>query len=447
MAIFDKNQKSLLIVNVLRIILELFTSTFLTSHILSITPDDLLGSGLLNIGLFYLTQYIVFYAVYFALSFFVDKSNRVSLLRIGVIINGILLVLLAFFGEQIASWIIAAGVICGVSTAFYFASYNVMKNELNGRKSIKDYNLWSTLLNNIAKMVVPTILGYLIDATTYSYVAIYVIIIATAQLIATFFIKSIKPKNSDFDPIEFVKFLKSDKDSWDKLKPTYFNSLLAGIKTTFNVIVIILTIYTFKTDLSLGIFTSIFSLVTMLLLMLYKKSDNNPKVSKKAIYTILGLLPLVACIVMVIWLNQITLVIFNFTLTLVVFFTDYIGGSERDTVIKNINKYEYIAEHQSMVELCLTIGRIFAFGIFILFGLFASLTAFKILLVLMVLSNPFKFIFMYQQRKVRKEFEIKNQQLVLEGKCVSTNPNAIMAEELDTYYEVKKEEPDTDTQN
>lgn len=424
MATFDKNQKSLILVNVLKVILDLFTSTFLTSHILSITPDDLLGSGLLNIGLFYLTQYTVFYAIYFLLSFFVDKSNRVSLLRIGVIINGMLLVLLAFFGEQIASWIVAAGAICGISTAFYYASYNVMKNELNGRKSIKDYNLWSTILNNVAKMIIPTILGYLIDATTYSYVAIYIIIIATIQLIATFFIKSIKPKNSDFDPVEYIKFLHNDKDSWNKLKPTYYNSILAGIKTTFSVIVIILTIYTFKTDLSLGIFTSIFSLVSMLLLLLYKRTDKNPKISKKLIYTFLGLLPLVVCIVMVIWLNQITLVLFNFTLTLVVMFTDYIGGSERDTVIKNINKYEYIAEHQAMVEFSLTVGRIIAFGVFILFGLFASLTAFKILLVLVVISNPFKFMFMYQQRTIRKEFEEKNKQLALEGKVISTNPNA-----------------------
>ena len=44
-----------------------------------------------------------------------------------------------------------------------------------------------------------------------------------------------------------------------------------------------------------------------------------------------------------------------------------------------------------------------------LVGLFASITAFKILLICYMLINPFKFVVMYNQREVRKSFE--NEQL------------------------------------
>ncbi len=432
MAKLERTQKALLIVNVFRVILELFTTTFLTSHILSLSPDNIWGDGLLNIGIFYVSQYIVFFAVYLLLSFFIDRSDRVSFLRIGVLINGALLVLLAFYGETISSWIVLAGAIVGTSQAFYFASYNIMKNELNGRKSIKQYNLSATLLTNIAKMVVPTILGFVIEATTYSYVAIYVVIIAIIQFICTFFIKSFKPTNASFEPVEFLKFLKTDKESWDKIKYTYFNSLLAGVKTTYTIIVTILTIYTFKTDTILGIFTSIFSLVTMGLLMLYKRVEDNPKVSKKVIYTILGIFPFITCLVMVLWLNNVTLIIFNFALSLIVYFTDYMGGCERDAIIKNINKYDYIAEHQTMVEGCLVVGRIVAYGVFVLVSLFASLTAFKILLVCIVALNPAKHYFMYMQRKVRKEFENK---ALAEKAHGADQPKAVLEDEVVTEGE------------
>ncbi len=431
MAKLEKAQKSLLLVNVLRVVLDLFTSTFLTSHILSLSPDNIFGTGLLNIGIFYFSQYVVFFLVYFTLSYFIDKSNRVSFLRIGVLINGLLLVLLAFFGETISSWIVLAGAIVGVSQAFYFASYNVMKNELNGRVSIKTYNLSATLLSNIVKMVVPTILGYLIEATTYSYVAIYIVIIAIIQFIATFFINSIKPTGAKFEPFGFMKFLRTDKESWSKIKYTYYNSLVAGVKNTYSIIVTILTIYTFKTDFSLGVFTSIFSLLTMGLLILYKRSDKNPKVNKKIIYGLLGFIPLICCLVMVFWLNNITLVIFNFSLTIIVYFSDYLGGSERDAIIKNINKYEYIAEHQTAVEGCLVAGRLAAYAVFMLVSMFASLTAFKILLVCIVMLNPVKHYFMYMQRKVRKEFEIKNANLVAtETEVVKTDAEDLKQDEL-----------------
>ena len=53
---FNSTQKSLLAVNALRVILELFTSTFMTSYILSLNPENVLGQGVFNIGIFYILR-------------------------------------------------------------------------------------------------------------------------------------------------------------------------------------------------------------------------------------------------------------------------------------------------------------------------------------------------------------------------------------------------------
>ena len=405
MSHLNKTQKSLLSVHMLRIVLELFTSTFLTSHIVSINPDNVLGDGLLNIGIFYISQFFVYSLLYLFVSYFVDKSNRVSFLRIGILVNTCLLVALVFFGEKISSWIILAGALCGFSDAFYYSSYLVMKTELTNRGNIKNFNILATIIPNIIKIIVPTLLGFLIDVSSYSNIAIYIVLITIVQFVLSFLIKSNRPQNSKFELKPYFSFLKQNKEVRNKIKYTYLNASLVGPKNTYKIIVIILTIYTFKTNLSLGLFTSIFSILTMLLLILFKKLDNKPKVNEFGIYILIGILPVVACSFMVVWLNKTTLIIYNLCLTIAIYFSEYFGSSERDAIIKNIGKYEYIAEHQFLVETIQNISKILSYILFVIVGLISSILTFKILLMVLILINPIKYLVMYKQRKVRLEFE------------------------------------------
>ena len=415
MAKLPKQQKALLSVHMLRIVLELFTSTFLVSYILAQNPDSILGKGLINIGLFYVSWNVVYGILDFAASFLVDRSNRATLLRFGIIFNLILMIALVFWGEQISHWIVLAGAVCGMSDAFYYSSYIIMRNELSFHGSFKKYNVSSTVGVNLVKVIVPTIMGYIIDISTFSTIALYVIIVGVTQFALTFLIKSTKPKDSRFELKGFLRYLKEDKFAWSKIKYTYLNSLIAGVKTTYKTIVIVLTIYIFKTNLSLGIFTSIFSLLTMLALIAYRKADPNPKVNKFAIYLTIGVLPALALIAMLIITNNVTLVIMNFTLTIANYFSDYLGSLERDTIIKNLNQYDYVAEHQFVTEIIQIFGRIVTFSFFIVVGLFANFTALKIFLCIVIATNPFKFLVMYKQRLIRKELIARNSELGIES--------------------------------
>lgn len=407
---FNKTQKSLFVVYMLRIVLELFTSTFLTSHIVSLNPETALSTGLVNIGIFYISQFFVYGVLYFVISYFVDKSDRITFLRIGILVNTALLVALVFWGEQISHWIFLAGALCGISDAFFYPSYLVMKNEINHRRHIKKFSIMSTIFTNAIKVIVPVLLGFLIDATSYSNIAIYVVMVAVIQLVISFFVKSSKPENSDFEFKKFLRFLKEDKPARDKIKYTYFNALLNGPKNTYNMIIVVLTIYTFKTNLSLGMFTSIFSFATMALLLLFKKVDGNAKINKFAIYLTIGFLPVVSCLVCVFYLNKPTIIIYNFCLTIALYFSDYFGTTERDTIIRSLDKKEFIAEHQLMVESCQNVSKVVSYLLFVIVGLIANITVFKCLLIFMILICPLKFMIMFKQRSIRKEFEIQQLQ-------------------------------------
>ena len=405
MAKLNTTQKSLFSVNILRVVLDLFTSTFLTSHIVSIDPANALGIGLVNIGVFYISKFFVYGIIFFIISYFVDRSNRVSLLRTSIFVNACLLIALVFWGEQISNWIILAGALCGIADGFYYPSYLVIKNEINRSKYIKQFSLMSTIFTNVVKVIVPVILGFLIDVSSYSNIAIYIMIVTIIQFFITFFIKVSKPEGSEFELKKFLRYLKDNKPVRNKIKYTYFNALLNGPKNTYNIIVVILTIYTFKTNLSLGLFTSIFSFATMALLLLFKKFDNSPKVNKFLIYLLIGTLPVVSCLVLVFWLEKPTIIIYNFFLTVALYFSDYFGTTERDTIIRSIDKKEFIAEHQLVVETCQNVSKVFSYGLFALVGLAANITLFKILLIVMILICPIKYMVMFKQRQIRKDFE------------------------------------------
>ena len=149
----------------------------------------------------------------------------------------------------------------------------------------------------------------------------------------------------------------------------------------------------------------------MLCLIAYRKGDPNPKVNKFAIYMTVGVLPVLALIAMLILTNNITLVILNFTLTIANYFSDYLGSVERDTIIKNLNQYGYVAEHQFVTEIVQIAARIVTYSFFIVVGLFANFTALKIFLCVIIATNPLKFLVMYKQRLIRKELIARNKEL------------------------------------
>ena len=408
MAKLNRTQKSLLTVHMLRMILELFTSTFLTSHIISLSPDNIFGSGLFNVALLYISLYIAYILVYNINSYFVDKSNRVTFLWIGIFVNACFLVAIVFWGEIIANWIVLAGAICGISNAFYYSSYNVMKNELVNRIHMKKYSILTTVITNAINVVVPTILGLLIDVSSYSTISIYVIAIIVVQFIVSLFIKSSKPTGSKLEIKKYLKYLKENPDDKNKIKHTYINGMLAGIKTTYKIVIIILTIFAFKTNFSLGILSSVFSLVTIGLLILYRKLEKKPKVNKLAIYLFIGTMPFVCCLIFLFWSTKIMFVLLNCFLTIAIYFSDYFGDAERDAIIKNLGKFEFIAEHNVLIETVKYIISIIVYLLFIAVAAIGSITAFNILLTVLIAVCPFKFYVMFKQRVVRKEFEKQN---------------------------------------
>lgn len=401
-----RSQNCLLAVHIIKVIMDLFIGTFLVSYILSQTPENILGKGLFNIGLFYFSWYLIYAIFEFVCSYFVDRGNKVLFLRIAIIINTLLIISIVLWGELISHWVVFAGAMCGLADAFYYSSYLVMRIGLAESQTVKQYNVLTIFFTNLVKVVVPIVLGYVIEASSLSTIAIYIVILSAIQFVLSLFIKESKDDNSKFEFKKFLNYLKTNKSDFAKLKNIYLGHIPSGFKTTYTVLVVALTVYIFKKDSVLGIYTSIFSLVTALLVALYKLTDNNRHTNKLVIYLLLGVLPVISAVLVVISPNNIVfLMILNFFLTLSSNFTDMLGNTERDVIIKYLNQTEFIAEHQVLVELILCTFRLIAFGIFMLVGLTSNYTLFIAMILFFIAFNPMKFMLLYKQRLIRKGYE------------------------------------------
>ena len=110
-------------------------------------------------------------------------------------------------------------------------------------------------------------------------------------------------------------------------------------------------------------------------------------------------------VVFVVWTSYATLILLNLMLNITIQISEYSSNCSRDAIIKLLDKYDYIAEHQFMYELLLTLSRILAYAIFIIVGFFNSMIIFSIMLVVFIGSTPFKFYCMYKQREAKLSLE------------------------------------------
>ena len=213
---FDVSTLGLQICYVLKSITNIFASTFLVSFIVHINETEPLSASLSSISLYYIAFYLTFSIIYFLCSFIVDKTNRVWMYRLGILIKGIFIVSVVFIGKELSKFVLLAGFIGGFANGVFYSAFNVLKGEMVPRRQMSKFSAVNAVLNKVVNIVFPIVLGALIDFSSYTYVAIGVLILTIIELSVTFMIKSKKPEGSSFDFFKFISsFIWSKNFDWN----------------------------------------------------------------------------------------------------------------------------------------------------------------------------------------------------------------------------------------
>lgn len=345
---------------VLKSILNHFVSSFLVLYFLTLSESNILPLGIYNI-----VSISVIFITIFLLRNICKSKYRIHLLRIGIILDLIYFIAIIVLKQNIIDYIYIVGILYGLEEGFYYSVYNMFESNGVSNKERTRYNGTYTAAKSILSIMFPLIFGSLIAVTGFLKSLIIVIIIVLIRIILSFIFKDDNlPSTNKTNLKEFTIKVSQNKNIMQMYKINIFNGLTYS-EGAFKSIVTLYIIKVFSDSFSLGIFTSIFSLISCILGILFARKINKKYYS--SIMKISTILTIISLCIMIIDCNAITIIIFNFLQTISKNLTTLINDTSQAN-LSNIDeiKKDYKVEYFLGTELSLFIGRFIGQSLFIL---------------------------------------------------------------------------------
>ena len=362
----SRNYRVLFSLRLLKSILTNFVDIFLVLYFINVCNNNILP-----LGIYKLVAIITIWLVIFLSRNFCKSKNRIWLMRIGIIMYFIYFLTIILLKEQVVNYIYLIGLLYGLEEGFYYSVYNIIESDgienKNRGKYLGTYNGWK----NIASIIFPIFFGSLIEKSGFINTIIVVLIIVTLQIILSIVLKDNNiPKSKKTNLKKFKNVMKE----YPEFKSIIKTNICLGLTYSEGALSYVITIYIikiFSESVSLGIFTSIFSIISIIIGFLFVKVIK-PKYYIKLLCLTLPITIILLCI-MLLNCNFITVVLYNLFQTISKLLSDLIR--ERNVFnFSNIEtiKREYKVEYFLTLETALFIGRIISNSLFILMAFLSA---------------------------------------------------------------------------
>lgn len=396
------NAKLLISNDLIYTLTALFIETFLVAYFLKITNDSII-----EVSFFYIIMYLILGCGNLLIGKIVKvKTNyRNKIMSIGIVLRAVFILFIVILKEKIAVYFPIVAIVYGISEVFYWVAHEVLFIDVTSNENRKEYMSVKKILGKITNIIAPLILGSSIELYSFTKIAVYVFILSVIEIIISLQIKNRNIEQKTSEKYNIKHFLKNINSQHKNKVNTYLKSAVSYgvIESSMKTLVVIITIMTFKTSINLGILTSIFSIISMIALYLYKKYYN--KNNSKAILYSCSILIFFSIIALIIDINKTTLVIFNLFYTVGIGILGTIYDTKKGDLVKECNFEGYKEEWVSYVGIYIAIGRIFGYTVMLIAGIFNNLTTFKILLAIVNLFTPVYSWLMYKVEKQRVDEE------------------------------------------
>lgn len=356
----SSNYKILFCLRVLKSIFTTFLDSFLIMYFLDVSE-----SNILPLGIYKLVSMSTVFIVIYLLRNLCKSKHRVSLMRIGIIINFIYFLTIILLKENVVNYIYLVGLLYGLEEGFYFSVYNTIESDgiLNEERPRFTGNY--TAVKSMLSIVFPLIFGGLIHTAGFIKSLIIILFIVILQIFLSFLFEDKNiPKGNKTNLKKFYKIVKQN----EIIKNVYINAIFRGLTYSEGALSYIVTIYilkVFSTSISLGIFTSVFSLITFIIGLMFarfiKKEHYNILVKISMMSTVLALCS------MIVYPNFVTIIIYNFCQTFSKELINLINCNNASNASNiEIIREEFKVEYWLGCEAALFIGRVISNTLFIL---------------------------------------------------------------------------------
>lgn len=367
-------------INAMKKIMILFLGPFLTAYFIKTSKESLI-----DLSLYYVFSYIILAIGSFLVASIIKNKFRIGMFRIGVILNFFYIMFIIILKEKIVDHLGLMSILYGISSSAYWFSYNLFS--INKIENIKrtEYTVKSKIVSSTIGIICPILLGTIITATNYELTAVIILFISIIQIILSFVLTPDKEN-------ELPKF--NLKNTWNNLKDnnqirkTSLVEFLIGMNVSDGALEILMTILifdSFKTNMNLGIITSITTILSMIFVHIYGKVYKNK--DDKIIITISSILPVISVLVLLMWKNNITIIIYNvcyviFTSLLTLTREIRLFNLADSYIVDKNNQTEFFAIREGI----LNCGRIFGYLMLLFAGLSGNQFILNIVMVLLTLS-------------------------------------------------------------
>ncbi|MCL1785775.1 MAG: hypothetical protein FWG39_01320 [Alphaproteobacteria bacterium] len=359
------DSKLLLAIHSLHKISSLFLGTFLISFIMQNSVNEIL-----SVSLYELFTHMALGVGFFILADWVKRKDKVSVFKLNLIPKIICLGAIVFLKESIIHYIVPLAIVYGMHVALYWSPLHVMTGEKIPADLMSRFVSYRSLVSRVTKVVAPLILGLFITAGSYEDMAVALLVLCFVEFGLMFFMKpSMHRLKKKVDLFGFWRCMMR----FPVIRRLFFIETLRGfsIDGALGTIVIMYTVYMFKTDLNLGIFTTIFSIFAIGTAFLFGRFGRKSAFSRLMFASTLAALCSLALFVT--YTSEITFLIYNFVYVTAIAVMDIIAEtnmyclSKSKCVTKN-HKVEYFLFRES----ALNAGRTVAYTSLFLVGIFGG---------------------------------------------------------------------------
>ncbi len=348
----------------LRNVADLFLGTFLISFIMQLSENELVATSTYK-----LCEYAATCAGFFLFANWCKRYNKVAVFALNLIPKIILLVSIILLGNRVAEFVIPLGLLYGIGAAMYHLPMNAMIGEKNTAATTAKYVGFKNAMSYTAKIVAPIVLGFFINTASYTEMAYALLGIAIIELVMVCFLTPSHHRSTQ--PIDFGGFARCMM-RFPIIRKIFAMEALRGFGIgLLGTVITIYTVYMFKTDLNLGIFTTIFAAcsgLTSWLLGQYGKQKHYPRILNISVLAIL------ITLMLFVWrTTPTTFLLYNFIYATAIVVLDQLCGvnmfnlSKSRCVTRN-HKIEYFVFR----DFALFIGRWVGFTGLMYIGVFGG---------------------------------------------------------------------------
>ena len=366
----EKVQRAVLItLKLLKKVMVVFSSIFLNVYIFQALDNDF------SMYLIGLISAIVFNQIFSLVIFSIlSQKNAMFIYRASFVFDIFLIILVIFIKSPTLPIILMFYALQELSNNCFYGPHEIGEMKATGHKNSSKYLVISTIFTSIVGIVSPFLSGLIIDKMSYTILFIIVGFIALVMFVVSIFMKDFDIISRKLQLKQFCqKAFKKPHIKSFYLSFTFFRFSIGG--TVYSILPVVLFMKT-NSEFSLGTYSSIFALLTILSLTIFMF------IKRKDIVTIVAVVFMcVASIVLAFFSTFAMFVVFNAIYYSFGKIYENEVFSTRFNVIKTKELENYKKEHHLVYDIFANIGYMLGFLlIFLLYSVIPSADALTIII-------------------------------------------------------------------